>query len=335
MKRIVMALPMLLAACGTLPEPFYGDPGLAGARLAEPPAPVLIIPSLAAAGLNGAAGQVYAGDLAAALNALDVPSLAGPVKPSQWRLSAKASTSGGYVTPSYAIIGPDGKIYGVQPGAPVAATAWGAGDPATLNQEATTDALAISGKLAQINAAVQQSNPNSLENRPPRVFLGPVTGAPGDGDNALALAMTRDLPGGDTQLVKDPANADFTITGQVKTQPDGKNQMLVELDWVVQDSNKRKIGQVTQLHDLSPSDIEPYWGDVAAAAAAEAAAGVNEVITKATLRKSSHLAFAPDFADGGDAPLLIPATFALPAPSNTRNRAAFGPGRGTGGREPG
>jgi hypothetical protein len=327
MKRIVMSLPLLLGACGTLPEPFYGDPGTAGAKLAVPPAPVLVIPSLSGAGLDQQSGQVYASDLAAALTALDVPSIFGPARPAQWHLSASATDSGGFVTPSYAVIGPDGKSYGVQAGAPVAAGPWAAGDPATLNQEATADALAISNKLAAINAAVQQSNPNSLENRPPRVFLGTITGAPGDGDNALALDMRRDLPGSDTEMVTDPASADFTVTGHVKTQPDTNKQILVELDWVVEDSSQRKIGQVTQLHDLSPGDIEPYWGDVAAAAAAEAAAGVNEVITNATLRKSTHLAFAPDSQDdGGGSPLLIPATFALPPPALAMNHAVFAAG---------
>jgi len=322
MKRIVMTFPLLLGACGTLPEPFYGDPGTAGAKLAVPPAPVLAIPNLAAAGLDDASGEVYATDLANALNALDVPSLARAPKPSEWRLTAKVTTSGGFVTPSYAIIGPDGKNYGVQTGTPVDAASWAAGDPGVLSQEATTDATAISNKLAAINASVQQSNPNSLENRPPRLFLGAVTGAPGDGDNALTIAMLRDLPGGDTKLVTDPADADFTITGHVKTQPDTNNQLLVELDWVVQDTSHRKIGQVTQLHDLKPGDIEPYWGDVAAAAAAEAATGVNEVITNATLRKSKHLADA-DSTDGDDAPLVIPQTFALPAPSEAANQSAF------------
>jgi hypothetical protein len=64
--------------------------------------------------------------------------------------------------------------------------------------------------------------------------------------------------------------------------------MLVTLIWTVRDSNNRVIGQVTQLHDLNPSDITPYWGDVAAAAAAEGASGVQQVITNATLHKKTR-----------------------------------------------
>ncbi|OYV25177.1 MAG: hypothetical protein B7X08_06675 [Acidocella sp. 20-63-7] len=81
-------------------------------------------------------------------------------------------------------------------------------------------------------------------------------------------------------------DADFTVTGQVKSKPDANGQVLVELDWSIEDSNQRKIGQVTQLHDLNTADITPYWGDVAAAAAAEAASGVQQVIENATLKKA-------------------------------------------------
>jgi hypothetical protein len=59
----------------------------------------------------------------------------------------------------------------------------------------------------------------------------------------------------------------------------------VELDWVVRDRNNRVAGQVTQLHDLDPNDIQPYWGDVAAAAASEAARGISTVVQNEVLKK--------------------------------------------------
>ncbi|OYY03133.1 MAG: hypothetical protein B7Y73_07525, partial [Acidocella sp. 35-58-6] len=77
------------------------------------------------------------------------------------------------------------------------------------------------------------------------------------------------------------------INGVVKTKADANNQILVEIDWMIHDANGRKIGQVTQLHDLSLSDITPYWGDVAAAAATEGAGGIHEAVQNATLKKTS------------------------------------------------
>jgi hypothetical protein len=262
---------LVITACGTLPEPFYGNPGPAAAKLATPPAPVLMVPP--APGPNGA---TFAQDIATALANLDVPAVAGPIAPVQWHLAITTSVNGA----TYKIIGPEGKTYGTQPGTQMQATT-----PDALAAEANTDALTLAKLLSTINAEIQQSNPQSLENRPPRLFMASVTGAPTDGDTALAFNMQHDLAGPDDEVVTDPSRADFIITGEVKTSPYQNGQILVELDWSVADINHRKVGQVTQLHALSPADITPHWGDVAAAAATEAATGIQHVITNDTLHK--------------------------------------------------
>jgi hypothetical protein len=286
MKRLALILPLVLAGCGTLPEPFYGNPGPEGARLALPPAPVLMVPPPSGALLDGKAGALYARDLAAELANYDVPSVVGPAAKTGWRLGISAKQTGGSVIPSYVIAGPNGKVYGQQLGAPVPAQGWASGDAATLQAAAAADAPALSKALAVINAQIQQSNPKSLENRTPRVFLGAVTGALGDGDTALQMNLARDLAGPDLEVVANPAQADFTVTGTVKSKPDNNGQLLVELDWVVRDANHRIAGQVTQMHDLAASDMQPYWGDVAAAAAAEAANGLQTVVQNAVLKKA-------------------------------------------------
>ncbi len=286
--KYLLLLPLLLTACGTLPEPFYGDPGRVGAQLATPTAPVLVVPTPGAALLDDASASLYAKDLATALVAHDVPSIAGPAGKRDWRVVTSATLTGNNVIPHYAVTGPDGKSYAQLDGVPAAAASWASGDAAALAQQASADAGTLATRLAQVNATVQQGNPNSLENRAARVFMGAVTGAPGDGDQSLAAAMARNLPGPDDELVEDQSRADFTVTALVKTQPDTHGQILVELDWSVYDSNNRKIGQVTQLHDVMPGDIIPYWGDVAAAAGQEAAGGVQKVIQNETLHRSAQ-----------------------------------------------
>jgi hypothetical protein len=248
---------------------------------------VLMVPTPGAALLADQSAALYAQDLAAALVAADVPSIAGPAGKLDWKLVTTASLSGNNVIPAYAITGPDGKSYGTLTGAPVPAAAWANGDPTALSAAAATDAVPLAKELAAANARIQGSNPQSLENRPPRIFFSGVTGAPGDGNTSLALNMVRDLPGPDDLLVQNQAAADFSVHGVVKTSPAGGSQILVELDWIVQDANKRKIGQVTQLHQLDPADITPYWGDVAAAAAQEAAGGIHDVISNAVLHKTA------------------------------------------------
>ncbi len=308
MKRLILALPLVLASCGTLPQPFYGNPGGPEAeRLSLPPAPILMVPTPAKALLGHDAAQLYAKDVAAAMAAHDVPSVPGAPEKDEWQLAITASASGTLVTPAYAIIGPNGKTYGRQSGAPAPAAAWANGDPSTLGAAAKADAPALTQLMTSINAQIQQSNPESLENRTPRIFIGAVTGAPGDGDQSLPLNISRDLAGPDLQVVSNAAQADFTVTASVKTSPAPQGQVQVELNWVVRDRNNRIVGQVTQLHDLDPQDISPYWGDVAAAAAQEAAQGITTVVQNEILKKSARAVT--------DSPKPAPATTAQTTPA--------------------
>lgn len=288
MKCACLLFTLLLAGCGTLPQPFLGNPGAIGARLAIPPAPVLMVPAPTGALLGKDVAGTYAHDLAGELADYDVPSVAGPIQKNNWHLQVTAALNGDLVVPAYDVIGPNGKSYGMQTGQPIPAQGWANGDPATLTQAAKADAPALSKLMTRINAEIQQSNPQSLENRTPRIYIGAVTGAPGDGDTALPADLARVIAGPDLELVTDKQKADFTVTGKVKATPAGQGETLVELDWIVHDTNNRVAGQVTQIHQLKQSDISPYWGDVAAAATQEAAGGIQSVVQNEILKKSKN-----------------------------------------------
>ncbi|HQT40197.1 MAG TPA: hypothetical protein PK231_12270, partial [Acidocella sp.] len=88
------AAALLLTSCGTLPEPFYGNPGPAAARLAVPPPPVLIVPTPTNALLSNDAAKLYASDLATALVAADIPSVAKPADKTDWQIITTATLSG-------------------------------------------------------------------------------------------------------------------------------------------------------------------------------------------------------------------------------------------------
>ena len=55
--RPALLLLLLLAACGALPQPFFGNPGATGSRLAEPPPSRLAIPTPSQSLLSDEAAQ--------------------------------------------------------------------------------------------------------------------------------------------------------------------------------------------------------------------------------------------------------------------------------------
>lgn len=279
MKRLApFAVLLLLAGCGVLPQPFRGHPGVMGARLAQPPPLRLAVPAPPNALLSDGAARRLARDMADDLANYTVPAVAAKPLPGDWRLAISAKTNGATVRPSYDVIDFTGKKQGSIDGAPVPAKDWAAGNPVMLAAAATAAAPQIAHLLTGIDAALKESDPHSLMNRPARVQLVGVTGAPGDGNTALASQMRRDLPGLGVVVIGSPKGADFLLHAQIRTGPAPKGAERIEIQWIVQTANGKELGRVAQLHDVPKGSLDHYWGDVAVVAAAQAARGVKQVI---------------------------------------------------------
>jgi len=280
-----LALLLLLAACGDLPQPFRGKPGAVAAVLAQPPPARLSVPAPTGALLPDAAAATYADAITAALVAREVPAVEGPARPGDWRLALTAELNGGTVTPRFTVSDPQGKPQGHADGPPVAAAAWSAGTPEVLKQAAAASGPAIADLLTSIDAARRRSDPNSLYNRPPRVRLAGVAGAPGDGNTSLALEMRRQLPQLGEVLVDGRTQAaDFTVAGTVHATPGPGDTTRVEIQWHVTDAAGHDLGKVVQLNDVPQGTLNGLWGDVALVVAQQAASGVKAIIDKQTDR---------------------------------------------------
>ncbi len=234
---------LLLAGCGDLPQPFMGWPGANAMRLAQPPPGPHGDPDairLAAGGRGRAAwAQSLADDAAGGRNC---PSCAGAPMAGDWRLVLSAKTQGQTVIPTYTVIDPKGGTEGSVDGPPVPSAAWAAGAADTVKAAADAEAPKVLSLLSSIEAHRQQSDPNSLLNRPPRIFLAGVTGAPGDGNAALTVQMNTRLPHLGDVMADSPAKADFTVRGEIKTAPGAGNTTRVEVQWIVVDSRAARAG---------------------------------------------------------------------------------------------
>jgi hypothetical protein len=274
-----------LAACGDLPRPFQGQPGATAMRLAQPPPARLAVPAPGNALLPDAASRQLADAVAKGLQDQEVPAVASDPHKGDWRLLVTAEAHAGTVIPVFTVENPKGEAQGKSEGKPVPMEAWAAADPATLKQAATDAAPGIAELLTRIEAARQHSDPNSLLNRPARVQVVEVEGAPGDGNMALTKQM-RDKLSKLGPVVQDTANgADFILEGHVRMVPESGNQERVEIQWVLKNAAGDERGRIVQLNEVPAGSLNGYWGDVAVVVAQEASGGVRDALLTQTGRR--------------------------------------------------
>ena len=275
----LLILLLALAGCGDLPQPFLGRPGATAMRLAQPPPSRLAIPLPTESLLPDAAARAWAGAVAEALQTEEVPAVAGGRR-TDWKLVLSAEVRGAEVVPSYTVQNPAGVTQGLSEGAPIPAADWAGGDPAVLKAAAVQAAPGIGSLLNRIEAARRQSDPNSLLNRPARLYFTGVTGAPGDGNRSLPAQMRIKLTGLGLVVQDAAKDADFTLAGEVQTAPGRNGATRIELQWIVADARGER-GRIVQLNEVPLGTLDRYWGDVAVVVADEAAGGVRDVVLNA------------------------------------------------------
>lgn len=280
----LLLLCVLLPGCGDLPEPFLGNPGATARRLAQPLTPLLAVPPGSETLLPDAANQQLAKQVATALQAIEVPAMVRSPEKTDWRLITRAERDGDGVRPLFSVQDPQGKEEGSAEGELVPLEAWGNADQTLLTQVAAEAAPRIGAVLTSIRIARDKADPGSLYNRPAKVLVAEVTGAPGDGDESLTQQMRARLAVLGPIVLTTQTGADFVVQGQVKVVPIVKRQERVEIQWIVKTAAGDERGRVVQLNEIPAGTLNTYWGDVAVVVATEASNGINDVIK----RQSGH-----------------------------------------------
>ena len=269
------ALLLALAGCGSLPRPFEGAPGATAVRLAAPPPSRLAVPP-PKTGVAGADATPFSVAMAKGLRDMEVPAFATAARPGDWVLDIAATETGSSIIPAYTVRDPKGAARGTTQGAPVSAAEWTR--PGGMEKTAAAQLRGVGDLLTKIEAERRENDPSSLVNRPSRIFVPDVTGAPGDGNTSLARQMRRELPQYGFTLLEKPESPDFVVRGTVKITPAAGKQDTVEITWVVQDSAGAEAGKIAQLNDIPRGSLNGLWVDVAVVVAQEAANGVHGVI---------------------------------------------------------
>lgn len=296
-SSVCLTVLLLLAGCGDLPQPFRGNPGRQARSLAIPLAIRLAVPPPSQALLDEANARGLAEAMTAALQGEEVPAIAidRPL-PLDWQLIITAESAGAAVRPRFELVNADGRSQGVHEGAPVPIRAWAEPTPPMLAQVAAQATPGLTRLLLSVQAARASASPGAISSGPPRVRFLPVTGAPGDGAQALAARM-REFMSNLGFVVQDAAEgAQYGLTAEVRITPPADNAQVVDLQWIVTRRDGEELGRVVQVNEVPAGRLNRFWGDIAYVAAEQASGGVQTIIRNATTPP------APDTPAAGGAP---------------------------------
>lgn len=104
-----------------------------------------------------------------------------------------------------------------------------------------------------------------------------VTGAPGDGNVALANALQQELTRQGVPL-SGVASQGYRVEGKVGVGALKDGKQPIQIDWRVKDGKGAAVGTVTQKNSVPPGSLDGAWGKTAEAAAAAAAQGIIKLL---------------------------------------------------------
>jgi len=276
----ILLLALALAACQGAPQApsSTGDVKRAMSILTPPDsAGILVLPVTGAP--QPAAGEI-AQAMAEALQQADVPASTVASNRRSFRLSSTvtmlAGDGGDAIIITWSLADADGrKLGGAESNTTASEKAWrqGGDDIAQALAKPAAPALA---KLIESDAPLPQGNAS------PVVALGQVSGAPGDGETALARAMGAALERVHVDLAgPEGGKPDYTLSAEVAVSPpNGKNQQ-VKVSWTLLRPDGSEVGRVNQENAVPAGSLDRFWGDIAYAVTSAAAPGVRQLIEQA------------------------------------------------------
>ncbi len=281
LRLAVSGLLLFAAACQPLPRPFENPRGPLSLNDLASMGPQWGVVVLPVGAMPGESGTGLAARTAEALRARGIAASETGRTEGRYTLTGQAlATSNDEGTTSVSIVwavrDPRGAIYAR---ASVAQSLpdrdWRMAAPDTLESLA----LASAGQLAPL--IDPGGEPVGLP-RPevaPRVHLGPVDGAPGDGREALATALIAALDLRGIRLAAADAEVPL-ITGTVTVTPAPNGERLA-IRWAVLNPDGSEIGAVEQENDVLPGKLDGRWGPLAYDIATGAAAGLEDLLKSA------------------------------------------------------
>jgi hypothetical protein len=279
--RVGLGIALLLAACQPLPHPFAGDVPPPGSPLLNlrDNAGVTIAPIL---GAPRATADKLAPALAKALQEREIAA-AETAYPSAYQLAGRIeqmSPAQGQsaLVAVWELRDPAGKQIGettVRLTAP--AGDWQDGRDAAVLVLAEASAKEIAAVL-QDEAPAEVAAGGRL-----RLRIDGIGTAPGDGEAALASAITTLLKRQGVAIIDDPAaKADLEVEPEIAVAPSKAGKQHVKIVWHVRQPGGGDVGTVAQENDVPAGLLDGAWGDLAYNVALAAQDGIMALVARAT-----------------------------------------------------
>ncbi|MEK7244851.1 MAG: hypothetical protein AAB223_02405 [Pseudomonadota bacterium] len=131
-----------------------------------------------------------------------------------------------------------------------------------------------------------QGSPLSAAWTNPVILIKSVDGAPGDGNQALMLAIKQSLRVRDFMVTEDPRQAVFLIEGRVEIAPPTNGRQRARVVWTVTTVSGGQVGRAIQENAIPAGSLNGAWGQVATMVANAAADGVEELFGRPSTRRA-------------------------------------------------
>ena len=116
---------------------------------------------------------------------------------------------------------------------------------------------------------------------PVAAVIPSLSGATGDGNNALAAALQAELSKNGVGTASQGGQP-YRVEGVVKMGEAADGKQPVQIDWNVKDPQGKRLGTVTQKNEIAAGSLDASWGRTADAAAQAAAQGILKLLPKTT-----------------------------------------------------
>lgn len=130
----------------------------------------------------------------------------------------------------------------------------------------------------------------------PSFLIKPVTGAPGNGNEALTAALKSALRDKDLTISEDPRQAGFIIQGKVDTGDPVNGRQYIRIIWRVNTVTGEEVGKAVQENTVVAGSLNGEWGQVAEAVSYAAVRGISDLFTDADAHLTSREPL-PEFPD--------------------------------------